>query len=161
MPGERPRKSDYEPIAPDAVPAGIKWKPAVGRSGATRAFVSMFGAQYRLERVLETGEVTYYKRKGDEPPPATPKEKIDAEPTRGHQVRYRTGATCWFVESGRWFLVKVVKRSTGPDRITIRPEARLCADKLTPWTWGDALEFPAAPNNRLFRMLRPLKDRYL
>jgi hypothetical protein len=156
-----PRKEDYEPIAYDAIPVGVKWKPSPPHVGPTRAFVSLFGARYRLERVLETGEVTYFERKGLDPDPvATPKDKIDAEPEKKGQTRYRVGAHCWFVGDGaRWFLCEVLER--GYRRITIKPVTGWDAERLVHWPHPEPFSFSSRIENDgdLARRLRPLKDR--
>lgn len=190
-----PRASDYEECPLEAVPDGLKWKPAPwAGAGAARGprehlppskwpwvnkrrewirkrrkataspKVTMFstpGSYYMLVRELNTGVVTYFKRKGAEPA-MTPKDKIDAEPTRGHQVRYRKGAMCWFIgDASRWFLCTVVER--GPKSITITPVTGWDAERVVRWPHPNPLKFSSNATNDgdLFRRLRPLKDRYL
>lgn len=155
---------DYEPV--ESIPEGVKWRPQPGQPSKTHTkMISTPGAFFRLERNRDTGEVRYFRLK-DMGKERTPKDKIDAEPTRGHQVRYRVGTRCWFVEANRWFLVEVVDRlggapGTGTEkRIVIKPVDPLDADKQTAWPYSDLLEFPAYANNQLFQRLRPLKDRY-
>lgn len=189
----RPRKADYEQV--DSVPDGLRWKPAPGpRAGsgsgpprkppspderknkrrererrtpeqATTTLFS-FANTYMLVRMRATGAVTYYRLK--DMPEKSPAEKIDAEPTKKEQVRFRVGAQCWFVDTGgRWFLCEVVER-TGHDRATFGEPGRIViksvtgwdADRKAPWEYGDLLEFPDKPNNPLFMRLRPLKARY-
>lgn len=164
MAADTHRLDEYEPVA--EVPEGIKWRPAGGHPSKTHTrLFSTPGGFFRLERDRATGEVRYWRKK-DMGPSATPKEKLDAEPTRGYQVRYKVGAHCWFVEDNRWFLVEVVDRlgetpGTGTEkRIVLKPVNELDADKERAWPYGELLEFPAYPNNPLFLRLRPLKDRY-
>lgn len=153
----RPRKDDYEPIAPEDLPEGLTWKPAPWASSGTTVMFSL-GNTYKLVRVRATGEISYYRLKGSDVP-ATPKEKIDAEPAPRQQIRYRTGAHCWFIDTGsRWFLCTVVERKKDPDRITIAPVSGIDADRRSHWEHGEALEFPTG--SRLFKRLRPLRDRY-
>ncbi len=161
-----PRAADYDPVAPETVPEGIRWKPATPHTGKRRAYTSMFGNLYRLVRTLATGEVQYFKLK-DADVAATPKEKIDAEPEHKDQVRYRIGCQCWFIETADvWYLVEVVDR-VGEDRSTFGEPKRIVlksatgwdADRKVQWPYGDLLEFPASPNNPMFARLRPLKDR--
>ena len=156
--------SAYEPV--ESVPDDIKWRPVCGMPSKTHvSLVSTPGGFFRLKRELATGAVQYFRLK-DLGPNAAPKEKIDAEPKREGQVRYRVGAKCWFVVDGRWFLVEVVDRTGGAagtgdeKRITIKPASTHDADKLTPWPYDEFLEFVAQPSNPLFQRLRPLKDRY-
>jgi hypothetical protein len=155
----------YVPIASSEVPEGIRWKPIVGqkRTSAAVTLLSTPGGYYKSHRVLATGEITYYKL-DESDVPATPKEKIDAEPTPAKQVRYRTGSVCWYVAGGRWFAVEVVKR-TGmdratygePSRVTIKSRTGWDADRVVEWPFGEELEFVANPRNMAF--LRPLKAR--
>lgn len=156
-----PRKGQYEPVPAESVPADLRWKPAPWGGRPTKYLTTMFslGNIYKLVRVRATGEVSYFKLRDDRP--ATPAEKIDAEPARRQQIRYRTGARCWFVDTGdRWFLCVVVERKQNPGRITITPVTGIDADKRSYWEHGEALEFPATRDNRLFQRLRPLRDRY-
>lgn len=183
MPARRFRKEDYDPV--DKVPDGLSWKPAPGpspgsrrgprkepspfpwvnkarerqrrrRTGPAQTVLLSLGNLYKLVRDRDTGAVQYFKHKSVDAP-ISPAATIDAEPTRGHQVRYRQGALCWFVDNGRWFLVKVVKRE--PHRITIASETGWDADRQKEWALGVLLEFPAP--GALFKRLRPLKDRYV
>ncbi len=160
--------SEYEPVA--SVPDDLKWRPQVGHPSKTHVkMVSTPGQFFRLERELATGAVKYYRLK-DMGPAMTSKEKLDTEPTRGAQVRYRVGAQCWFIDQGRWFLVKVVDRTGGAagtgteNRITIAPVTGFDADKQAPWPYGEFLEFPTSQGRKgyspLFDRLRPLRDRY-
>ncbi len=147
------RKDLYEQIP--SPPDGVKWKP--GRGPANKIVTVMYstpGEYYKLIRDRNTGDVVYYKLK-DAAAAATPKEQIDAEPERKKQVRYRENAVCWWVDNGRWFLVKVVKRE--PKRITITSVTGWDADRQKEWPEGLELEFPAP--GQLFKRLRPLKDR--
>jgi hypothetical protein len=178
----RHRKEDYEPV--DTVPEGLKWKPIPGGRGGpplkepsespavnrrrerrrrpvepeTTTLTSTPGSFYRLVRVRATGEVSYFKLKQDVAQ-MTPKDKIDAEPKKAAQIRFRKGALCWFVDTGaRWYLCKVEDRTDL--RIVLKSETGWDADKRSPWDYGELLEFPANPTNPLFQRLRPLKARY-
>jgi hypothetical protein len=114
------------------------------------------GNFYKLVRSRETGEVQYFKLK-DTGPEISPAEKIDAEPTKKGQVRYRVGSHCWFVLDGRWFCCEVVSRP--PNRIVLRPVTGWDADRQAPWPHDGALEISDKPSNSLFQLLRPLKAR--
>ena len=161
-------KAKYEPVAPELVPGDLKWKfPRGMPNSSMRVFLSTPGGYYKLVRDLNTGAVEYFKLKDQGPAPAS-REKIDAEPEKKGQVRYRVGARCWFVDTGnRWYLVEVVDR-VGADRATfgepckivIKPVGTFDADKQAPWPYTPELEFPAYPNNPMFMRLRPLKARY-
>ena len=167
----RPRWKDLDKFERvENAPDDLRWSPMTGCGTAadTRFTVlRSFGDYYRLIRDRNTGEVVYFKRKVEDAP-ATPKEKIDEEPKREGQVRYRVGARAWLVVDGRWFCIEVVAR-TGlsrethgePQRITVKSVTGWDADKLTAWPYGDLLEFPALPSNHLFTQLRPLRDRYV
>lgn len=165
-----PRRSKhgerYEPV--DKVPDGLKWKPQGGPGGKNvTVLLSTPGSFYKLIRDRNTGDVVYFKLK-DFGPAVSPAEKIDAEPKRKGQVRYRKGATCWFVDAGSlWYLVEVVDRIGDdratfgePHRIVIKSVTGFDAERRTAWAYGDLLEFPAKPDNQMFMRLRPLKDRY-
>lgn len=162
MPRTRPKKEDYEPVA--SVPEGLTWKPGPGVT--TNVMLYSIGNIYKLVRDRVTGAVQYFKLK-DTGPEKSPNEKIDAEPAREAQVRYRVGTMCWFIDEGsHWFLCEVVER-TGKDRATFGEPQRITiksvngrdADKQVEWPYG-LLEFPAKENNPIFARLRPLKARY-
>jgi hypothetical protein len=147
----------YEPVT--SVPEGLTWKPAMWGGRAANNITAMYslGNIYKLVRVRATGAVTYYKLKDDTT--ATPKEQIDAEPERKKQQRFRVGSQCWFIDTtGHWHLVEVVSRE--PSRIVIKSVTGWDADREVPWEYGEALEFPTSPTNRLFLRLRKLADRY-
>ena len=163
----RPRWKDYDAFERvDTVPDGMKWMPTQGAPQASANFTVLrtIGDYYRLIRNRATGEVAYFKRKVADAP-ATPAAKIDAEPEREKQVRYRKGTFCWFVDTdGRWYCCEVVDRqapNTGDaaKRITIRSTTGFDAERVKAWPYGDLLEFPAKENNPLFLRLRPLKAR--
>lgn len=145
---------NYEQV--DTVPDGIRWKPARGApKHNTVVLVSMFGGLYKLIRDTSTGAVTYYKLKG-EPPPATPKEQIDAEPERPKQQRFHTGTFCWFVSDiGAWFCCEVVSREN--NSITLRPTTGWDADKKVPWPFDGDLTIHVGSQS--FKRIRKLKDR--
>lgn len=152
----------YEPV--DSVPAGLTWKLHEGRPSNDHTVHVSFGRVYKRVVNRKTGFTQYFKLK--DAPAAAPAEKIDAEPKRAGQVRYRVGGHCWFVDATRWYLVEVVSRvgrSTGtvgdPKRIVIKPVTGWDADHQKEWPNGAELEFPSTPNNPLFQRLRPLKDR--
>jgi hypothetical protein len=155
MPSKPPKKDAYEQV--DTVPADMRWKPAPfgGRAANNLTVMYTIGNFYKLVRVRATGEVTYYRLK-DQPEAATPKEKIDAEPAKAKQVRYKVGANAWFVIDGRWFLIRVVKREPGV--IVIAPVNALDADRQASWPHPPELEF--SPKSNTFSHLRPLKARY-
>lgn len=151
-----PRKDAYEPIDYALIPAGTKWKPAAPYTGNTRAFISLFGGQYKLIRDLTTGEVTYYTLK-DKGPPATPKEQIDAEPEHPKQQRFRTGVHCWYVDdAGRWFCCLVESR--GENSIVLRSITGWDAERLTAWPFGDG-PVEISDRSQAFKRIRKLKDR--
>jgi hypothetical protein len=165
-------KEDYEPVATESVPEGLKWKPSKGAHSKTQVTLFSFGNIYKLVRSLETGAAQYFKLKGSDVA-KSPAEKIDAEPgtesgRKKEQVRYRVGCKAWFLDTGnRWYLIEVVARigenreTFGePKRIIIKSATGMDADKRTPWPYGAELEFPAKPDNALFMRLRPLKARY-
>lgn len=153
-------RDEYRSVTEAEVPQGIKWNPPKGGAPADHRFTVLysFGKFYKLVRDRQTGEVVYFQRK-DMPAGATPKEKIDAEPPKPKQVRYREGTNAWWVDNGRWFLIKVVKRTQNPDTIIISSVTGWDADKQKEWPLGLELEFPA--NGQLFKRLRPLKARYV
>lgn len=152
----KPPKLDdrYEPIDYALIPVGIKWKPCPPFTGATRAYVSMFGGQYKLIRILETGAVTHYTLK-DEGPAATPKAQLDAEPGTPAQQRYRAGSSCWYVDNGRWFLMTVVSREGR--RMVITSVTGWDAEREKEWPVG--VELALDRYGELGKRLRPLKDR--
>lgn len=163
MPGKY-LESDYEPI--DTVPADLKWKPAHGRPSRTHTkLVSTPGSCFRLERDLKTGQVRYFRLK-NLGPEMSPKDKIDAEPEREEQIRYRVGAHCWYIEEGRWFLVEVVDRlgyapGTGTEkRLVMKSVTGFDADRVAPWPFGELYEIPADQRYQAFQRLRPLRDRH-
>lgn len=164
MPNGTKPKDAYEPVA--SVPDDLKWRGVSGRPSLTHTtLVSVPGALFKLIRDRSTGAVQYFRLK-DMGPEMTPKEKLDAEPERKEQVRYRVGTQCWFIDEGRWYLCEVVDRTgyapgTGTEkRIVIKSVTGFDADRQKAWAFGELLEFPALENNRLFQRLRPLKDRY-
>ena len=171
-----PSKDRYEQVA--SVPDNLRWKPAPWGSrprvpGSRReklppnSHTVMFslGNEYKLVRTRATGEVVYYRLKDIEQ--KSPAEKIDTEPAKPEQVRYRVGCFCWFVDSdSRWYCCEVVERTGGDratagdaHRITLRPVTGWDAERVKEWPYGDLLEFPSLPANPLFQRLRPLKAR--
>ncbi len=151
-----PRLNVYEPV--ETVPEGLRWKAQPGHNVRKDAVVLFsMGNVYKLVRTLATGEVAYFKAKDG--PPKSPSDKIDAEPTPAKQIRYRTGTKCWFVISGRWFLVSVFERDG--KRIVLKSETGMDADRTTPWPHPDMLEISASQSNYLYQCLRPLKARYV
>lgn len=157
-------KDQYTEIPASEVPDGMSWKPRKGRPNQSYTILYSFANVYKLVRKLDTGAVQYFKLKGA--PEKSPAAKIDAEPEKGPQVRYRKGTACWLVENGKWFCVEVVDRTGAnretwgePARITIRPITGWDAERTTQWPYGDLLEFPSVPSNALFKRLRPLRAR--
>ncbi len=144
----------YEPIDYALIPVGVKWKPYPPYTGSTRAYVSLFGAQYKLIRTLETGAVAYFVLK-DKGPAPTPKAQLDAEPEGAQQQRYYAGSSCWYVDSGRWFLMTVLAREG----------ARMVITSVTGWDAEREKEWPVGVRltldryGELGKRLRPLKDR--
>ena len=161
---KRPRKADYEPVAYEDIPADVQWKPAPPHTGPKRAYLSMFGGMYYLERVLDTGAVRYFKRKG-EAPPESPAAVIDAEPERPKQQRFHAGTQCWYIHhTGHWFLCEIVDRIGGdresfgePRRIIIKPLSDRDDKREIEWPFPKELEIVV--NSPAFKRLRKLQDR--
>lgn len=140
------------------------WKRARNKSARFEIVFSTPGALYMRIRMLETGETTYYKLK-DTGPEATPKDKIDAEPERPGQQRFRKGAHCWYVDdAGRWYLCEVVDR-TGCNRETFGEAKSIVlksltgqdSERLAPWPFGD--EVSISTKSQAFQRVRKLTDR--
>lgn len=156
-----PGPEGYEPVDYAAIPVGVKWKPSRGKPGPhTRTMYSTPGNTYKLIRQLDTGDVAYFKLK-DTGPEKSPAEKIDAEPQKKGQVRYRVGSYCWLVLDGLWFCCEVMKRGREPGTtvptIELRPTTGWDADRKASWPHGETLTFSA--RTPLFKHLRPLKAR--
>lgn len=158
-------KAVYAPVATADVPGGLTWKPREGRPSKTVKVELSMGGLYKRSTDTVTGTVTYW-RLLTEQPAATPAEIIDVEPepenhTLHGKRRYNVGVHCWFVDTdSKWYLCEVVARAPEPKvRITIRPVTGYDDTREKPWLYGDELEFPARPNNRLFQRLRPLCTR--
>lgn len=152
------RQAQY--IKVDSVPDGLTWKPGMGRGDAKNTTLMSLGNLYKLVRSRDTGAVTYYKHKSVDTDAKSPPEKIDAEPKK-KSVRFRQGTRAWFVDTGgRWFMVEIVRRADSPARIAIKSVTGFDADRTSPWSYGEELEFPAKHNNPLFMRLRKLSDRY-
>lgn len=144
--------ADYDPI--ESAPDGIKWKPVQGRPSKTHVTLYSIGDVYKLVRVLETGEVAYFKRKDTDA--ISLSKKIDDEPDKAKQVRYRVGQMCWLIDdAGRWYCCEVMKR--GPRNIELRSVTGFDAERTAAWPYGEVLAF--SPKTVLFRRLRPLKAR--
>ncbi len=152
MANHPPKAEAYEQIdhEPDA-----RWKPSANRSLEYVVMFSTPGNFYKLVRSRATGEVTYYRLR-DMGPAVAPKEKIDAEPVTGRPKHQHVGSKCWYVENGKWFLVKVERPRK--HAIVLRSETGQDADRQTPWPYGEALE--VLDNSEVFKRLRPLRDRY-
>lgn len=161
----RPPPHDaYDPVDVSLVPEST-WKPVAGRPSSTHTVLYSIGNYYKLVRDQATGVVTYFKLR-DTGPEKSPATKLDEEPQKKGQVRYRVGSLAWFVDAGRWFIVVVAARigedraTFGePKRIVIRPTTGRDATGQVEWPYGSELEFPSNPNNPLFLRLRPLKAR--
>lgn len=146
----------YERV--DSVPDGLTWKPRKGRPSSAHTTLFSIGNIYKLVRVRETGDVTYYRLREAFADAKSPAEQIDAEPVPLKQQRFRAGTFAWFVDTGaRWYCVEVVSRDEG--RIIIRPTTGWDAERVSEWPYGNELEFPARPNNPLFMRLRKLNAR--
>lgn len=157
--GDRSKRAHlYTPIKAADVTPGLTWKRSVGKHTHVRVEYS-FGNVYKRVTDTRTGDVIFYRLLAEAP--ATPAERIDAEPQKSGQVRYRLGSHCWFVDNdSRWYLCVVVDRKPLPQRrITIRPVTGRDAEREKDWPYGGELEFPAKDNNPLFLRLRPLKAR--
>lgn len=143
----------YEDV--DTVPDGLKWKRGEGR--ASRIEYSM-GKVYRRKTV--DGVVTLSKLIDD--PRASPVKKIDSEPERLDQVRYKVNTHCWYVDDGGvWYLCRVVSRQGTPlpKRITLSSVTGWDAEHKTEWPYGEEFQFTAQFSNACYRRLRPLRAR--
>lgn len=151
------RRTLYTPVKSGNVPGSLLWKRSGGRP-STQVIVeyTRFGNLYKRVTDTRARTVTYY-RLLQEPPPATPAEQIDAEPPKPPSGRYKSGVTCWFVDTdARWYLCVVTARSR--NTITIRPVNGQDDTREKPWPYGTGeLEFSVW--GPIFKRLRPLKAR--
>lgn len=86
---------------------------------------------------------------------ATPKELLDAEPTRLKQQRFRVGTQCWFVHDTRWFLCIVESRRRG--HLTLRCDTGWDDKHEAPWPWEGPVEISST--SQAFKRVRKLHDR--
>ncbi len=147
-------RDNYERV--ETVPDGMTWRPFFGPGDARFTVLCTIGDFYRLIRDRDTGAVVYFKMK-DTGPEISPKEKIDAEPPKPKQVRFRKGTRCWFVvDTGHWFLCDVEDRL--PQRIVLRPVTGWDVDRQVEWQLVAPLELSSV--SHAFKRLRPLAARY-
>lgn len=151
------RSKIYERIGKISLPKTIAWEPwrvAVGKRVSIA--YSTPAKQYKMARDNYTGDVVYYRRKGDYDAKVN-KDAVDTEP-QPPRAQYRVGGFGWFIGFNQlWYLVTVVSRER--NKMTIRPVGKLDADKIDGWPYEPTLTFTAKRNNVYYTRLRPLKAR--
>ncbi len=147
-------KDLYVAIPYEQVPVCTTWTKHKGRPSQSVVVFFNPGKIYKLVRD-SSGDVAYYRL--IDLKPMSPKELIDAEPTRpaAHsRRRRRVGSHCWFVDiRSRWYLCEVV--AIAMQRITIRCITGWDDLREVEWPYGGDLELPPRMSNHL----RPISMR--